>query len=105
MNTSLQDRQVHADDEEVLTTSLLFLLEVQERSDDPAISQRASLRLRQVALARLHRCHMDWINELPQRPGARGRGPARNDWPHDKRMMAASASVPDGTGDCGEAQA
>ena len=50
------------DDELAILTALLFALEVLERSE---LSGRAHKHLEAVALARLHRCKMDWIRELP----------------------------------------
>lgn len=54
-------------DELVLLSALVFLLEAAEESDDPRITIRAAEHLRGAALARLHRCGMNCVRELPRR--------------------------------------
>lgn len=94
------ERDLHLKDEAEILTALMLLLEIEQHSKHPIIAARATERLRGVALARLHRCHMDWSNELPRRLVLEdsltlGDVLARSQ---------AAGSIPDGTGDCGIAE-
>lgn len=64
---SIAAAELRIEDEKRILSTLLFLTEVAQESDEVRIADRAVRYAAGIAAARQHRCGMDWIRELPDK--------------------------------------